>query len=122
MDDEKNLKLLSRQVRDIQVQADKILEGDNSHDALESFSKYCSELKSFINNRIQTPQLREYAAALPNINHQRNETKLWHYLIWPAWWINLYKDYHAKNKTLQEISHARGMFATLELMIKGTVS
>ncbi|HEY3404366.1 MAG TPA: hypothetical protein VGK59_13340 [Ohtaekwangia sp.] len=118
MDTQQSMRLLHRQIRDIQAQADKILDGDNSSENLENFSKYCAELKSFIKGQVQIVQIREFGNELPEIDYQRNEIRLWHYLILPVWWLGLYKDYIARNRTIQEVSIARSKFATLELMLK----
>ena len=119
MDTSHSMRLLLRQIQDIQAQADRVLNGDNGSESLENFSRYCSELKTFISSHIEQNSIREYAANLPDINYQRNEIKLWHYLFLPSLWIGLYRDYHARNKTLQEIATARGVYASLELLVKG---
>jgi hypothetical protein len=49
-----NLHLLYRQLKDIQSQADKILDGDDSADALESFAKYSAELKEYTLKKIDS--------------------------------------------------------------------
>jgi hypothetical protein len=122
MEQEKSLRLLLRQLKDIQSQADKILTGENSNEAIETFARYSTELKEYINKNVASPEIKSYLKELPEINYSRTEIKLWQYLVLPSWWISLYKDYHEKNKTIEEISTVRGKYATLELLVKGSVN
>jgi len=122
MEQERALQLLLRQLRDIQAQADRILAGENSAETIESFARYSSELKDYVGKNVDSRELTAYLADLPEINYSRSDVKLWHYLILPAWWVTLYKDYEARNKTIAEIGSVRGKYATLELMVKGLVS
>jgi hypothetical protein len=119
MEQEKALKLLLRQLKDIQAQAEKIMTGENSNESIETFAKYSTELKEYISKNVESAEIRTYLKELPEINYSRSEIKLWQYLILPSWWISLYKDYHAKNKTIEEIGMVKGKYATLELLIKG---
>lgn len=119
MEQDKALRLLQRQLKDIQAQADKIITGDNSNEMIEAFAKYSSELKSYISKNVELKEVKSFVAELPEINYSRTQIKLWQYLILPSWWITLYKDYQAKNETITEINSARGKYATLELLIRG---
>lgn len=119
MEQNKALHLLLRQLRDIQAQADKIVTGENSTEAIESFARYSSELKNYISKNVQSKEIQAYLTELPDINYSRTEIKLWQYLIVPSWWIALYKDYQAKNETIIEIGSAKGKYATLELLVRG---
>lgn len=122
MDQDKTLRLLLRQLKDIQAQADKILTGENSNESIETFSRYSNELKSYILKNIDSQEITSYLKDLPEINYTRTEIKLWQYLILPSWWISLYKDYQAKNQIIEEINLVRGKYATLELLVKGLTS
>jgi hypothetical protein len=119
MEQDKTLRLLLRQLKDIQAQADKIVTGENSNDAIETFSRYSSELKTYIAKNVESAEIKSYLTDLPEINYKRAEVKLWQYLILPSWWITLYKDYQAKNRTIEEINAVKGKYATLELLVKG---
>jgi len=118
MEQDHALRLLLRQLKDIQAQADKILTGENSNEAIETFAKYSIELKDYVSKHVELPEVKSYLTELPVINYKRAEIKLWQYLILPSWWISLYKDYHAKNKTIEEINIVKGKYATLELLVK----
>jgi hypothetical protein len=119
METEKALRLLIRQLKDIQSQASQILEGNNANESIESFSKYASELKEFILSNIDVQEIRLYVAEIPEINYSSVQIQFWQYLILPSWWISLYKDYRARNKIIAVINEVRGKYATLELLVKG---
>jgi len=122
MDQEKGLRLLLRQIKDIQAQADKVIGGENSDEAIESFARYSMELKDYISKNVDSNEVKAYLTELPEINYTRTQIKLWQYLLFPAWWIELYKDYLERNKTVQEISIVRGKYSTLEILVKGLVN
>lgn len=121
MEQEKALQLLNRQLRDIQAQAEKILQGNNSSESIESFSRYSSELKIFIEKNVHSDEIRKYLSEIPDVDYKRAQVKLWQYIILPSLWITLYKDYHVKNEVLQTISTAKGKYATLELLVRGVL-
>jgi hypothetical protein len=117
--EDKALRLLLRQLKDIQAQADKIQTGENSDEAIEAFAKYSVELKNYISANVQSQEVRSFLADLPEIDYRRMEIKFWQYLILPSWWIAWYNDYHARNRAIQEINMVRGKYATLELLVRG---
>ena len=119
MEQEKALRLLLRQIKDIQAQADKIVTGKDSNEMIETFAKYSSELRSYISKNIESEEIKSYLTELPEINYSRTKIKLWQYLILPSWWISLYKDYQAKNEAIEEINFVKGKYAPLELLIRG---
>ncbi|RQO32534.1 hypothetical protein DBR32_02730 [Taibaiella sp. KBW10] len=121
MEQEHAIRLLLRQLKDIQAQSDKILGGEQSDEAIEAFSKYSIELKKYIAANITAPEIVLYLKELPEINYSRTQVKLWQYLILPSWGLHLYKNYHAKNKTMEEISMVRGKYASLTLLVGGLV-
>jgi hypothetical protein len=119
MDKETLHRLLIRQLRDIQAQAEKIVRGDNSDDAIEGFIKYAGELKDFISVNISSMEIKAYLSELPDMDYTRTKISLWQYFILPSWWISLYKDYQERMALVQEIDVAKGKFATLELLVRG---
>jgi hypothetical protein len=119
MEQDKTLRLLLRQLKDIQVQADKILAGENSNEVIETFAKYSVELKGYISKNVESQEIKSYLTDLPEINYTRAKIKLWQYLILPSWWVTLYNDYQAKNRTIEEITLVKGKYATLELLVRG---
>jgi len=118
---EQTIRLALRGLTDIQAQAEKIILGDKSSTTIESFARYSIELKEYIAKNISNEKVNSYIQAIPEVNYSRVRVQLWHYLILPAWWFILYKDFIAKNKTIKEINEVRGKYAHLELTIKGLI-
>jgi hypothetical protein len=125
MEQDKSFRMLLRQLKDVQAQANKILSGDDSEEAIENFSKYSIEMKSYILKNVESQEIKSYMAELPEIKYSASKVKLWEYFvlfILPTWWITLYRNYQAKSKAKEEINIVKGKYATLELLIKGLYS
>jgi|GEM_PF-3476726 len=119
---EKTIRLLLRQLKDIQAQADKIITGENSDETIETFARYSTELKSYILTHVESDHVKSFALELPEIDFSPSGVRLWQYLIIPfvpPWWLTLYKEYQEKKETIQEIGIVRGKYATLELLVRG---
>jgi len=119
MNQDEAIQLAIRQVKHIQAQAERIVKGDRSEVAIESFAKYSMELTDFVNKNIPSDEINSYLKELPFVNYKRSDVKLWQYLVFPSWWMSLYKDLNAKNKIIEEIKEARNKYANLELLLKG---
>jgi hypothetical protein len=111
-------RLLLRQLKDIQAQAEKIADGGNSEDNIESFARYSVELKDYIRKNIQSKEIVHYLSEVPDVEYERIHVKLWQYLIMPSWWITLYKDYVSRQKAVEQINTIRGKFATIEILVR----
>ena len=122
MDQEKVYSLLNRQLTDILATAERIINGNDSAEEIESFSRYSLELKRYVNERIESEEFKRAANEIPDINYKRTQIQIWQYLILPAWWINLYKDYQARQKTKEEVNLVRGKYANLQLLAKSQLS
>lgn len=121
--DEQKLRLLIRQVRDIQAQADKIIrDGENSAETIESFSRYSGELKQYIFQHVNTREILDFATQLKEIEYDRVEFQLWQFIVMPfmpGWVVSYYRDYQAKARAVEAIGELRGKYGTLELLLKG---
>ncbi|MEM7548626.1 MAG: hypothetical protein AAF363_03070 [Bacteroidota bacterium] len=118
MEQEKAFSLLNRQLTDILASADRIINGDDSSEEIESFSKYSLELKRFVNERIENPVFREAMNEIPDIDYRRTQIQLWQFLILPVWWVNIYKDYQARKKTQGEVKLVQSKYSSLQFLLK----
>ena len=118
MEQEGIIRLALRGVKDIQTQAEKIVSGDKSSATIENFARYSNELKDYITKNISNEKVNSYLKEIQDVNYKRVSVKLWHYLILPSWFILLYKDTIAKNRTIEEINTVRGKYAHLELILR----
>ena len=117
MDQHKAYTLLSRQLKDILSQAERILNGDNSTTELETFSLYSSEMKRYIQTRLEDPVIKDYALSIPNINYERTRIRIWHIVLLPYWFVLLYIDYVNREKAVDEVREARNKYDHLQVMI-----
>lgn len=111
---EANAKLLLRQLRDIQVQADKIVRGEHSSEAIENFARYSNELRGYILAKTDDAALCAQAEDLPVIRYERMNIRLWQLLVLPLGLLFFYKDYVRKTALVNEIGRAREQYARLE--------
>ena len=118
MEQDKYMKLLLRQVKDIQVQADKIVGGDNSAQSIENFARYSNELKAFILSKINNEGLRNCTKDLAEIKYSKIQFRLWQILVLPLWFVYLYKDYIKKGEIIRKINMSKSKYATIEMIIK----
>ena len=118
MEQEEAVRLAMRGVKDIQVQAERIISRDNSSAIVESFARYSNELKDYIAKNISNEIINSHLEKIPNVNYKRIRWELWHILVLPLWFIFLYKDSIAKNRTIEEINLIRGKYAHLELLLR----
>ncbi|MCE7992989.1 MAG: hypothetical protein HEP71_13455 [Roseivirga sp.] len=118
MDQEKAHTLLARQLTDILANAERIIHGNDSAEEIESFARYSLELKRYVNERIESEEFKTAANAIPDIDYKRSQIQIWQYVVLPAWWISIYKDYQARKKTKAEVNLVRGKYASLQLLAK----
>lgn len=118
MEQKEIAKLLLRQIKDIEVQAGKIIDGDNSAESIENIARYSKELQRFISLKIENEEIKLYGRELPDIDYSKVQFKLWHFLLLPTWFIFVYKDTIKKREIINEIHAARGKYATMEMMVK----
>ena len=97
MEQERAIKLIARQIKDIQSQADKVLSSDKSNAAIENFARYSVSLKQYIAKNTNDKKINSYLTEIPDIKYSRINVKLWQYLILPMWFWQTYKDYIARN-------------------------
>lgn len=121
MEQNKAINLLLRQVNDIKNQAERIMAGDNSGETIEMFSHYLDELRNYINLYIENEEVKYFTEKLPRINFKRNQVQLWQYLILPVWWIGIFKENIAKNKTITEIRECYHKYSELELLLRQAI-
>jgi len=114
---DRNKQLLERQLLDILSQADKILTGQNSAEAIETFSKYSEELKKYIAANFTEPELLEKAKQIETIHYKRNKIKLWH-IATLSFWIIALMQYIATQKSIEEIGRVKSDWATFYMLYK----
>jgi len=119
MDEDEAIRLVIRQVKDVRAQAERILNGDKSDEAIVNFSIHSEEMKAFIRKNIPSEEILNYLKDIALVNYTKTKISMWQYVVFPSWWLSVYKGYNAKNQVLQEISEVQRKYANLELLLKG---
>ena len=119
MNEDEAIQLVIRQVKDVQAQANQILNGNKSEEDIEKFSRYSEEMKAFIRKNIPSEEILNYLKDIAPVNYTKTKISIWQYVVFPSWWLSVYKEYNAKNLVLQEIREAQHKYANLELLLKG---
>ncbi len=112
------LRLLLRQLRDVQAQADKIVSGESSQESIETFAQYSRELKDYVLTHVDSDEIRRHTSDIPDVNYARVMVSWWQFIIMPAWWIAMYNDYRSRERAIEDIVTVKGKYATLELMVR----
>lgn len=117
-----------RQLKDIQLQAEKLLSGTPTEDELLLFSRYNEELKSYLLNNIQDAEIRDLILDIPNIIEIKEEVKSNPLIMLILLGIitlgvsALYISYATtlrKIKLIQDnIQIARGKYASIEFLLR----
>jgi hypothetical protein len=114
---DKRKHLLERQLADIQNQAEKILRGEDSSEAIESFARYSEELKKYIEDNFTEPELIKKVRQIEIIKYKRNRIKIWH-IATLSFWIILLIHYTAKQKSIREIGRVKGEWSSFYMLFK----
>lgn len=117
MTNEKVIRLLKRQLTDIQIQAEKIVAGDNSAAAIENFARYSSDLKDYIERYVSDEEVRACAENIYDLNYSRVHFRLWEFLVLPLYWTMLVRDYYIRRQLTQQVNGLRGRYASLEFRV-----
>jgi len=119
MNQDEAIQTAIRQVKDIQAQAESIVTRNRSDASIKAFAGHSVKLVEFIDKNIPSDEIKRYLKELPFVTYKPKYSTFWQYLVWPAWWITLYKDYNSKNKVVEEIKDAQKKYENLELLLKG---
>ena len=111
---EKKLRLMLRQVADTQVQAGKILAGDNQPETIRTFAQSCNELNRYIRMHEEREEVIEVLDEIPEISYERIQRNFWTMVVNPGW-LNTAR----KSAVLEQIREVHGKYQTLELRLRG---
>jgi hypothetical protein len=121
---EKKLRLMLRQVADVQMQAEKILAGDKLRANVETFARSCSELNDYIRKHEDRKEVIETLDEIPEINYRKfldYRAYFWVMILLSGiatWWIWVVMA-SRRNAVLNQIRAAKEKYAALEWQLKG---
>jgi F0F1-type ATP synthase alpha subunit len=119
-----------RQIRDIQNQAGKLVDGKSSFEELEEFSRYNEEMKLYLVKNLEQDEIVEHVLSIPNVLEVEAEAMnipIYAMMILALFTVGLSYLYikHVEesrriNLIQDQIREARGKYATLEFLLKAT--
>ena len=108
-----------RQIKDIQVQADKIINRPVSLADIKNFKNYSEEIKNYLLANIQTPEIRKYIFEIPEIILEVKATgkDTWLRLLptSAALWMEERRIIREARTTIRTI---QGKYASIEFLLK----
>ncbi len=121
---------LFRQLKDIQLQAEKLLSGDSDEEAFVSFSNYNNELKSYLLQNCDDATIRSLVNEIPEVLDVKQETSkpLVLLIILGLVTLGISAFYFAsvanmrQTRLIQENIHTvRGKYASIEFLMKANL-
>ena len=112
---------LSRQLIDIQHQAEKIVNGNPSVTVIEDFSRYSEELRDFVRKHVDVAQALELLEEIPVIEPftLRARDGWVAFLIPSAVWL-IYQERSYVATAVEKVRTCRGKFASLEFLVRNS--
>ncbi|MCH8331515.1 MAG: hypothetical protein IH946_09080 [Bacteroidetes bacterium] len=117
-----NSQKLLRQLVDIQNQADKIDQTGDFAETVEAFSKYSSELRSYLKDRTDNKLILERLDKLPSIDYHKAQHHIWEYVILPAWLYTYLKDYTARKECVDRVREIKGIYSSIEFLYQAELN
>jgi hypothetical protein len=121
MDEQQKLRLLYRQLKDIQSQADKIIRDNPSLEDLEQFEAYSGELRKFILDNYPDREVTETVLEIPIDLYKANRADVGLMATVVAFIPGLSSFMQERRQIQQSIETVhliRGKYSTLEFLIK----
>lgn len=113
-----------RQIKDIQVRAEQLINGNPTINDIEEFDQYNEELKKYLISNLTDPELVERARQIPNVleasDHQVVTRGVVSTLLamFASAFVAYFQERHRIENAKDAIRDARGAYATIELFTR----
>jgi hypothetical protein len=113
-----------RQIRDIQVRAERLIDGTPTMDDIEEFDQYNEELRKYLLNNMTDPELLERVRQIPKILEESNSQLATRgilatfFTMFAPGVVSYFQDRQRIENTKESIREARGAYATVEFLSK----
>jgi phosphoribosylglycinamide formyltransferase-1 len=111
---EKKLRLILRQVADVQLQAKNILNGNKHRATIESFARFCTELNAYIRINDEREDVIKVMNEMPEIQYTLWPNSMWAYFVTPFWIIE-----SRKSVVSSQIKRVLEKYEILESRLRG---
>jgi hypothetical protein len=113
-----------RQIKDIQFQAERLISERPSIEDIEAFDRYNEELKSYLLNNLNDPELLQRVRQIPRVLDESNSQvasrgiiSLALTMVVPAL-VSYFQDRQLIENSKDSIREARGAYASLEFFTR----
>ena len=113
---------ITRQVKDLQAQAERLIRTGGNMPEIESFSKYNEEIKTYLFTHIHDDFVLNYIKTIPSLNLDNSETKTGILtVVISLFFGGSVTAYHERNKieqALKQIKEISNKYSSCEMMIR----
>lgn len=106
-----------RQFDDLQVLAERVLNGDNFEADLETFARFSEDMRHWLLETFHDPMIISRAEKIPGIQFERAKTTLWDMLPGSGG-IKMLKSYRAKKEVKEQVREAARLFASIQFLLR----
>lgn len=117
---EKKIRLMLRQVADAQVQAEKILKGDDSPADIETFARFSAELNEYIRKYAGSAEVVTILDEVPKIQYKKMKEGLLYFFMtaFVSSAVTAAAGAVSKKTVLDQVRRVREKYAVLELRLR----
>ncbi|MFK7783810.1 MAG: hypothetical protein AB8B56_01775 [Crocinitomicaceae bacterium] len=119
---------LTRQIKDIQFQAERLISGNPDGEELQQFSNYNEEMKNYMLLNIDDSDLRKVILEIPDVMDIETDTKSTPFLVLlflgiatlgiSAFYISYVANMRRTRQIQNNIQTVRGKYSSLEFLMK----
>lgn len=111
------MKLTNRSFQDIQVLAQRVMDGDDFETDLENFARFSGELKAYLYQHIDDPVITERLDRLPEIDFKSQKTTVWSIFL-PKSSIEMYDKYRRNQEVVHQVREAASIFSSIHMLLR----
>lgn len=109
---------VSRQLKDIILQAENLKHSANFEVDAVNFSKYNDELKAYLWKHYDDELIHDRVQKIPKITFKPMVHQLWFWLVLPLELVYLIKIYRAKQICIAEVEEAKNVYPSILFLLK----
>lgn len=109
---------VTRQLKDIISQAERLKNSHNFQDDLADFSVYNEELKAYLHEHYDDPMIFERVQKLPHIKFNDMPFSWLYYLFIPMFLIYSVKLYIERQRCMHDVEDAKSIYSSLLFLLR----
>lgn len=106
-----------RQFEDLQILAERVLNGNNFEADLETFARFSEDMQHWILDNFNDPMITSRAEKIPKVQFEESNSSLWDVLPGSGG-IKMLKSYKAKQAVKEQVREAARLFASIQFLLR----